>query len=149
MKVTIDIKDDKQVELVEKLRGEKPVKEFALICFEAGLKMAALQAQGKMPKGPVIKFDGAKAEFKKLDGAAITEALKTKDPKNDIVIEVGRLVKAYSAQLGEFAKANGNRLPRSMRVNAQSAIEKMAFQITAEAIKASVSAHANAEKSAA
>jgi hypothetical protein len=147
MKVTIDIKDDKQLEHVEKLRGNKTAKEFAVICFEAGLKMAALQAQGNTPKGQMIKFEGAKAEFKKLDVAAITDALKAKDPKNNIVIEVGRLVQAYSAQLGEFARSNGNRLPKSLRVNAQSAIEKVAFQITAEAIKASVAAQA--KKSAA
>jgi hypothetical protein len=149
MKVTIDIKDDKQLALVDKLRGEKTAKEFAVMCFEAGLKMTALQAQGKLPQGKMIKFEGAKAEFKKLDVAAITDALKAKDPKNDVVIEVGRLVKTYSLQLGEFAKANGNRLPQSMRVNAQSAIEKVAFQITAEAIKASVAAQAKAKQSAA
>src|SRR5947209_1462189 len=142
MKVTFDIKDAKQQELVEKLRGEQSAKEFAVACFDSGLKIAELQASGRWLKRKMVKFEGTKFEFKTLDVSAITEALNAKDPKNEIVIEVGRLVKAYTGQLGELAKANGNRLPQSLRVNAQSAIEKVAFQITAEAIKASIAAQA-------
>ena len=140
MKVTIDIKEDKQLELIERLRGKKTTKEFAAMCFEAGLQIATLQ--GKRPPGPLIKFDSSKPEFKSLDATDVAEALKTKDPKNEIVIEVGRLVRTYSNQLRDFARKNGNRLPKSLRINAQIAIEKIAFQITAEAIKASLATQA-------
>ena len=77
--------------------------------------------------------------------AAITAALKEKNPKNPVTLEVSRLVGAYTAQLRDFARQNGNRLPASLRVNTKVAIEKVAFQITAEAIKHAVK---NAKKQA-
>ena len=80
-----------------------------------------------------------KPEFKTLDVAAITEALKDKDPKNPVKLEVSRLVNDYTAQLSAHSKQNGNRLPVSLRVNANAPIEKVAFQITAEALKQATS----------
>lgn len=132
MKVSIEIKDEKQLEVFEKLRGEKSAKEFAQICLDVGLRTIITNA---VRQKNAVRFSAAKPEFRKLDIAAITEALKTKDSKNEVVMEVDRLVKAYSAELGELARKNGNRLPKSMQVNAQSAIEKVAFQITADLIK--------------
>jgi len=147
MKTTIEIKDKAQLELIEKMRGEKPAKEFVTACFEAGLKMAVAQRQ--RAKGAMMKFESAKAEFRTLDAAAITEALKDKDAKNPVKLEVSRLVSSYTAELGAFAKKNGNRLPASLRVDARNAIEKIAFQITAEAIKHAVKNGKGAEKKSA
>ncbi|MDE1153890.1 MAG: hypothetical protein PW788_15260 [Micavibrio sp.] len=148
MKTTIEIKDKGQLEMIEKLRGEKSAKEFVTACFEAGLKMAVAQRQQRA-KMPMMKFESAKVEFRTLDAAAITAALKDKDAKNPVKLEVSRLVSSYTAELGAFAKKNGNRLPASLRVDARNAIEKIAFQITAEAIKHAVKNGKAAEKKSA
>ena len=129
MKFSIEIKDEKQIELIEKLRGQKTAKEFVQLCAEAGLKLAAQPKQTNR-----VKFASSKAEFLALDVAAITEVLKTKDAKHPVTLEVSRLVAAYTAQLQKLAKKNGNRLPSKMQVNTKAAIEKVAFQITVQAI---------------
>ena len=146
MKTSIEIKDDKQIELINALRGEKSAKDFVHDCFAAGLKLADMQRRQKAkPTAKALRFENAKPEFKTLDVAAITAALKEKNPKNPVTLEVSRLVGAYTAQLRDFARQNGNRLPASLRVNTKVAIEKVAFQITAEAIKHAVK---NAKKQA-
>lgn len=128
MKVSIEIKDEKQKELVEKLRGDKTAKEFVTLCAEAGLKMLAEQ------QGKVLRFTKAKPEFIGLDVAAVTDALKANDPKNPVTIEVSRLVNAYASELKGYADRNNNTLPKKLRVDAKAPIEKVAFQITAQAI---------------
>lgn len=141
MKITIDITDDKHLELIEQLRGEKSAKEFVQICCTAGLGLAAHQRQQYRQaeeKGQLFRFAAAKPEFRTLDVAAITTALKDKDQQNPVRLEVSRLVQDISAQLKGYAEKNGNRLPASLKVNARAPIEKMAFQITSESIKASI-----------
>ena len=138
MPITIQITDEKQLAHIEKLRGDIPAEEFLRRVIGAGLRVAAAELeQMKSGKGR-INFAATKSEFKALDVKAITEALKDKDPKHPVKIEVGRLVQNYTAQLGAHAKKNGNRLPASLKVSAQSAIEKVAFQITVEGIKNAV-----------
>ena len=135
MKVTIEITDEKQIALIEKLRGKETAKEFVKQAALAGLKLAEhnVQQQAKM-----IKFAPTKPEFKTLDVAAITEALKDKDSKHPVKIEVSRLVNDYTKQLRDHAQKNGNRLPKQFKVNTKVAIEQVAFKITAEAINLAI-----------
>jgi hypothetical protein len=53
-----------------------------------------------------------------------------------VKLEVSRLVKDYAERLGEHAKQNGNRLPKELRVNGQSPIEKVAMRITVDGFNA-------------
>lgn len=131
MQISIEITDERQLALIEKLRGKFSVEEFVQQAAQAGLKLAEqnLQQQGKP-----IKFSSAKPEFKALDVAAVTEALKDKDPQHPVKIEVSRLINDYTAQLRTHAQANGNRLPKTLQLTTQVPIERVAFQITAEAI---------------
>lgn len=134
MAITVKIEDEQQLELIEKLRGKTSAKEFVALVIKAGLRVAEQEVK-RAKSGKVMRFTAAKPEFKTLDVGAITEALKDNDPKNPVKLEVSRLVNDYTAQLSTHAKQNGNKLPASLRVNANSPIEKVAFQITAEAIK--------------
>lgn len=134
MAITIKIEDEKQLEQIERLRGKMPVKEFASRVIAAGLRAAEAELQ-QAKSGKAMRFAAARPEFKALDVAAITDALKDQDPKNPVKLEVGRLVSNYTAQLQDHAKKNDNKLPASLRVEAKAAIEKVAFQITVEAIK--------------
>jgi hypothetical protein len=145
MSFTLKIKDEQLLKQIESLRGEKSAVEFAQAALAAGVMLAAQpkNAQKKMA------FAGAKAEFKSLDDAAVTAALKQQDKTNPVVAEVNRLVNAYAVQLKQLAQANGNRLPSQLRVQTKSAIEKIAFQITAQAIKgAKAQAQKDAKKTA-
>jgi hypothetical protein len=110
-----------------------PAEDFARLCLAMGLKLAA-DARKMEKDGKVLKFAPAKQEFKKLDVAAITEALKANDPQNPVTIEVKRLVDSYAAELKTFAARNGNRLPKQLKVTNQAPIEKVAMQITSKAI---------------
>jgi hypothetical protein len=95
MKITIDITDEKHLELIGQLRGEKTAEEFAKFCFTGGLGMAAHQRQQYREadaKGQILRFTSAKPEFKTLDVASITAALKDQDPQNPVKQEVSRLV---------------------------------------------------------
>lgn len=134
MAITIKIEDEKQLEQIERLRGKMPVKEFTALVVKAGLRAAEAELQ-QAKSGKAMRFAAAKPEFKTLDVAAITDALKDQDPKNPVKLEVGRLVSNYTAQLQDHAKKYDNKLPASLRVEAKAAIEKVAFQITVEAIK--------------
>ncbi|TAL40160.1 MAG: hypothetical protein EPN97_00600 [Alphaproteobacteria bacterium] len=135
MKFTIEITDEKQLALIEKMRGKAPAQEFVRQALVAGLKVAELNA--KQQDTPV-HFAGAKPEFKSLDVAAITAALKDKDPRNPVKLEVSRLVTDYTQRIRAHAKENGNRLPSQLKVNTKVAIERVAFKITAEAISSAV-----------
>ena len=130
MSITIEITDEKQLAQIERLRGEKPAAELAALAVQAGLN--AIEQFQQMQKN-AIKFEPAKPEFKTLDAAAIAAALKENNKENPILLEVNRLVGAYTAQLGDLAKKNNNRLPAQMQVNTQVPIEKVAaFQITGQ-----------------
>lgn len=137
--ITLKITDTKQIQQIEALRGEKTAEEFAAMCLQAGLRVAELQKQPKRGSGgKPIAFTAAKPEFKKLDVAAITGALKNKDPKDPVTLEVNRLVTAYAAELKSFAKRNDNRLPRQLKVDGAAAIEQVALKITAQAFQATM-----------
>lgn len=135
MTITLTITDHKQLELIENLKGDKTAEEFAYTCIQAGI---AEISRAKSSGSNVLMFASARQEFRSLDVASITAALKENDAKNPVVIEVGRLVGAYAAELRNYAAKNGNRLPKKMRVNAKQPIEKIAFQITVRAINAAV-----------
>jgi hypothetical protein len=135
MSITIEITDEKQIAQIERLRGEKPVEELLAAVVQAGLN--AIEQFQHMQKN-AVRFEGAKEEFKTTDVAAITAALKENNKENPIVLEVNRLVGAYTAQMGELAKKNGNRLPARMQVNTQTPIERVAFDITAQVIRQAV-----------
>ena len=143
MEVTLSICDAQKLEQLERLRGQMTAQEFAGKCFEAGLKMADIQSRQKQHQ-----FAGTKPEFKTLDVAAIEEALKANDSKNPITMEISRLVTAYMAGLQDVARKNGNRLPSQMQVAAQAPIERLAFQITVEAVKSAVQRGAKSQASA-
>lgn len=145
MAITYKIDDEKLLEQIERLRGDIPAKEFVGRIIKAGLRVAGAEFQ-QIKAGKPLKFAAAKPEFKTLDVAAITNALKDKDPNHPVKLEVSRLVNDYMAQLADYAKDNGNNLPKSLRVSANAPIEKMAFQITVEGIK---QASANGGKPAA
>ena len=131
MRLTVTITDKAQLELVERLRGNIPAEQFAARLVAAGLRVAQDQAR-KAQQAQRIDFPATKPEFKSLNVAAITAALKDKNPDHPVKLEVSRLVTDYSAQLATHAKANGNKLPQSLRVNASAAIEKVAVQIVVE-----------------
>ncbi len=135
MKFTIEIKDPKQQARIDRLRGKMEPRDFILRALEAGINLAE---QNVKARENMIKFSPAKQEFKTLDVAQVTEALKDNDPKHPVRIEVSRLVKDYTEKLRAHAKANGNRLPNSLKVQAHAPIERVAFQITAEAINKAV-----------
>ena len=135
MKFNIEIKDAKQQARIEKLRGKMSPKEFIQRALEAGIKLAEQNAK---TRENMIGFAPAKEEFKALDVAAITEALKGSDPQHPVRLEVSRLVKNYTEKLREHAKANGNRLPNSLKVQTRAPIEGVAFKITANAINKAV-----------
>lgn len=144
MIVTIEITDEKQLEQVETLRGDKSLEQFIAVCFEQGLKVAEFQrSQGKRAadavKHPLFLFPEAKTEFKSLEEAAIATALKEKNPADPVTIELTRLVTAYMAQVNEYARQHGNKLPAAAHVNTPKApIEKIAFQIAAGAIRSAM-----------
>ena len=133
-KITIEITGEKEIARIDALRGKMAARDFILKALEAGLKLAEQQ------QADTIRFSSAKLEFKTLDVSVITEALKAKDPKNPVIIEIGRLVTAYTAELREHSKKNGNRLPTQLKVQTPAAIERVAFQITADAINKAVKA---------
>ncbi|MEZ0226791.1 MAG: hypothetical protein ACAH83_19700 [Alphaproteobacteria bacterium] len=135
MKFTIEITDEKQLAVIEQLRGKVPTQEFVQQALVAGLKVAELNA--KRQDKPV-SFAAAKPEFKALDVAAITAALKDKDPQNPVKLEVNRLIRDYTQRIRQHAKENGNRLPNQLKVNTKVAIERVAFKITAETISSAV-----------
>lgn len=132
MSITIKIEDKNQLKQIEQLRGRMTAEAFAGRIVAAGL--AEAERRQIMSVTP-MNFSATKPEFKTLDVAAITEALKDKDANHPVKLEVSRLVGDYSTQLSQHAKANGNKLPKALRVNAGAPIEKVAFQITMEAIK--------------
>ena len=144
MIITIEITDEKQRAQFEALRKEKSAEEFAARCFEDGLKMAEhrerqSQLTAEAAKHPLLQFPEARAEFRELDAATLTSALKAKDPQDPIAVEITRLVSAYMGQVSEYARQNGNRLPTAMRIDMPKAIiEKAAFEIAARAIRAGV-----------
>jgi hypothetical protein len=150
MIVTIEITDETQLEQVETLRGDQSLEEFIAVCFEDGLKVAEFKrSQGKRAadavKHPLFLFPEAKTEFKGLDEAAIATALKEKDPADPVTIELTRLVTAYMAQVNDYARQHGNRLPAAAHVNPLKApIEKFAFQIAAGAIRSAMQKACNA-----
>ena len=135
MKFTIEITDEKQLALIEKMRGKASAQEFVRQALVAGLHVAELNAN---QQDKPVNFAATKPEFKSLDVAAITAALKDKDPKNPVKLEVNRLVGDYTQRIRAHAKANGNRLPKTLKVNTKVAIERVAFKITAETISDAV-----------
>lgn len=135
MKITIEVTDEKQLALIEKLRGTMTQTEFIRRALEAGVKLAARNAQR-----PSVKFAQTRPEFKTLDVAAITAALKDPNLEHPVRLEISRLVTDYTNQIREHSKKNGNRLPQSLKVQTQVPIERVAFQLTAEAISNAVKA---------
>lgn len=138
MAITYKIDDEKQLEQIERLRGEMSAEEFISRLINAGLRVAESELK-QMRNGKPLKFAATKPEFRTLDVAAITAALKDKNPEHAVKLEVARLVSDYTSQLAGYAKENGNKMPKSLRVSAHAPIEKVAFQITTEAFKQSVS----------
>jgi len=138
MKLTLDIADEKLLDQLASLRGDKSPEEFAAACFEQGLKLAEVQRRQRLEaeKHPLLQFPETKPEFRTVEGAAITVALKENNQENPLTIEVNRLVNAYMAQLNSYARQNGNRLPAALHVGSATVpIQKVAFQITVEAIR--------------
>ena len=104
-----------------------------------------MEAARKVAKHPLLQFPETKSEFKALDGAAIETALKENYPENPIVGEVTRLFSAYMGQVNEYARQHGNRLPAFLPVNVPNVpVEKAAFQLAANAIKAGLQKNAKA-----
>jgi hypothetical protein len=137
MKLTLDITDEKLLDQVTSLRGDKSPEEFAALCFERGLKLAEVQRRQRLEaeKHPLLQFPETKVEFRTVEASEVAAALKENNQQNLLTIEVNRLVNAYMAQLNSYARQNGNRLPTSMQVKAGTPIQQVALQITAEAIK--------------
>lgn len=143
MRITLDIKDENQLQLIEQLRGDKSAKEFVRLAMEAGLAMAGAQRRQLKEaeeNGHLIRFSPSKPEFKALNVAAITDALKDKDPNNPVKVEVARLVRDYTTELRKHAEKNGNKLPARMKVHPQTEIERVALQLTANVIRQSAKA---------
>ena len=138
MAITVKITDTKQIEKIETLRGELPKKEFINRLIRVGLRVAEDEIE-KFKSGNAIRFAATKQEFKDLDVTAITAALKNNDPEHPVKKEVSRLVNNYTTQRMTYAKENGNMLPKSLRIGAKASVEKIAFQITIEALKNSTS----------
>jgi ABC-type Fe3+-hydroxamate transport system substrate-binding protein len=137
MTISIEITDEKQLEQIEKLRGDLPAPDFVKLCVATGLR-AARQAQEMQKNGPVVKFSTASPEFASHTLEAVTEAVKTNDPANPIVAEVKRLVEAYSKELKSLAERNGNRLPPRLTAQVRAPIEKVALDITTAAINRAI-----------
>jgi hypothetical protein len=137
MKLTLEITDEKLLEQLASLRGDKSAEEFGALCFEHGLKLAEAHRRHRLEaeKHPLLQFPETKQEFRSVEEAAITAALMEKNQENPITAEVNRLVNVYLAQLNTYARQNGNRLPPSMHVKAGTAIQRIALQITAEAVR--------------
>src|ERR1700730_18276474 len=100
MQVTIDISDEKQLELIDALRGEKSPDEFIAASFEQWLKMAEFQrrqqdAAAEAGRHPLLQFPEVKPEFRGVQPVDIEAVLKEKDETNPVAIEVHRLVSAY------------------------------------------------------
>jgi hypothetical protein len=146
MQVTLDITDEKQLEQVETLRGDRSMEEFIAVCFEQGLKLAEFQraqrqgnAAPSPARHPLLQFPETKPDFKALDEPAVTASLKEKNPKDPVSLEIIRLASAYVAQVNEYARQHGNRLPAAMQVNIPEAIiEKAAFHLAATAIRTAI-----------
>ena len=139
MNISIDITDEKQLALIDQLRSDMPAGDYVRLCIAAGLQMAATQREHYKQaeaRGQLLRFASAKPEFRTLDAASIAAALKDTDPQNPIRQEVTRLVQDITGQLKQHAEKNGNKLPSQLRVNAQAPIEKIAFQITSEMMRA-------------
>jgi hypothetical protein len=154
MQATLNITDEKQLEQLEILRGDKSIEEFVAVCFEQGLEVAEFKrSQAKRAdavKHPLFHFPEAKAEFKTLEEAAIATALKEKNPEDPVTIELTRLVTAYMAQVNEYARQHGNKLPAAAHVDPPKAIiEKVAFQIAAGAIRSAIQKSNNASATSA
>ncbi len=120
------------------MRGDKSPEDFAAVCFEQGLKLAEVQRRQRLEaeKHPLLQFPETKAEFRGVEAVEITAVLKENNQDNPLTIEINRLVNAYMAQLNSYARQNNNRLPASLQVGSATApIQKIAFQITVEAVR--------------
>jgi hypothetical protein len=138
MKLTLDITDEKLLDQGASLRGDKSPEDFAVACFEQGLKLAEVQRrQGSKPKS--IRCSSSRRQsrnFRTVEAAAITTALQENKQENPLTIEVNRLVNSYMAQLNSYARQNGNRLPAALQVGSATVpIQKVAFQITVESVR--------------
>ena len=140
MKVTLDITDEKLLDQMGALRGDRSPEEFAAVCFEQGLKLAEVQRHQRLEaeKHPLLQFPETKQEFRSVEEAEITAALKENNREDPVAVEVNRLVNAYLAQLDTYARQHGNRLPPLMQVKAGTAIQRVALHITADAVKNSL-----------
>ena len=153
MKYTFTIDDKKLIDTIHRLRGKKPAAEFLGLCLRIGIKVAeenavklalvrrqqaqGKQAQGKQVGGPQFRFEKSKSEFRELAESDVAAALK--NSKSAAAIEVGRLVKVYMTQFDAYRRANGGQLP-PLRIRGAKPIEKLALQMSAEAMKGKVAA---------
>jgi hypothetical protein len=105
MKVTFDL-DEKQIPLLEKLRGGKSPDSFAAHCFTLGLNFLDAQYQKSLEaaKHPLLAFPEADSKFQSLDEAAVRSALDKRDPADPVAVEITRLVNVFLGQLREYAK---------------------------------------------
>ena len=140
MRITIEITDEKQIQQLETLRGDKTLEEIAVICVEHGLQFIESrrrqqQAAEEAGKHPLLQFPEAKPEMRDTEAAAIEAALKAKNPQDPIAIEINRLVTTYIAQMNLYAAQNGGRMPPAVQVKVEAPIQRAALQIALAALK--------------
>jgi len=141
MYITVDTSHSDQYRRLDALRGEKTVEQFAADCLEQGLKAFEFQQRQilELKKHPLLQFPEARQEFRELDEEAIKTAAAEKNPAHPVAVEVTRLATAYVAQVNDYARQHGNRLPNFLPVDVPKApIEKAAFHVAAGAIRSSI-----------
>ncbi len=141
MYITLDSSRDDLHRRLDAMRGDKPVEQFALDCLQHGLQALEFQRRQilELKKHPLLQFPETRQEFRDLDEEAIKAAAAEKNPANPIAVEVTRLATAYIAQVNDYARQNGNRLPNFLPVDVPKvAIEKAAFHVAAGAIRSTL-----------
>lgn len=152
MYITVDTSRDDLYRRLDALRGEKTVEQFALDCIQHGLQTLEFQRRQilELKKHPLLQFPEARQEFRELDEEAIKAAAAEKNPANPIAVEVTRLASAYVAQVNDYARQHGNRLPHVLPVDIpKAAIEKAAFHIAAGVIRTALQKQSANAKAAA
>ena len=152
MYITVDTSHNDLYRRLDALRGDKTAEQFAADCIEHGLKALEFQQRQilELKKHPLLQFPEARQEFRELDDEAIKAAAAEKNPANPIALEVTRLATAYVAQVNDYARQHGNRLPNVLPIDVpKSAIEKAAFHVAAGAIRSTLQKQRASTKTAA
>jgi hypothetical protein len=152
MYITVDTSHNDLYRRLDALRGDKTVEQFAADCVEHALKALEFQQRQilELKKHPLLQFPEARQEFRELDDEAIKAAATEKNPANPIALEVTRLATAYVAQVNDYARQHGNRLPNVLPIDVpKSAIEKAAFHVAAGAIRSTLQKQRASTKTAA